>query len=212
MAREQSSLSVIQPSVSVALAQSPVTSPNTVIYFERSRESHQKKAETRRAIVAALESARDSVHIVSPYFLPTHSVRKALIDCLDRGVKVDVMFSKVGDEKLLSVGNYDFSRRLIRHGATVHLYKGSFHHSKIMMIDGEVSMVGSANLNSRSLRWDYEASAFVFSAEVTHRLDSIFAHDLQQCDLFSLPRYHEEQSTGTRILGWIVNRFLTPVL
>lgn len=185
---------------------------HSVIYFERSRDSHQKKAETRRAIVAALQSARDSLHIVSPYFLPTHSVRKALIDAIDRGVKVDIMFSKVGDEPILSVGNYDFARRLTRHGATVHLYKGAFHHSKIIMIDGEVSMVGSANMNSRSLRWDYEASAFVFSTEVTHRLDSIFFDDLRNCDIFTSSDYRREKPFSTRLYGWFVNRFLTPFL
>lgn len=188
------------------------TDPARIIYFERSRESHEKKAETRRSIVKALRSAKDTLRIVSPYFLPTHSVRQALIDAIDRGVHVEVLFSKIGDEPILSVGNYDFAKRLTRHGAKVWLYNGAFHHSKIMMIDGHTSMVGSANLNSRSLRWDYEASCFVFDRTICARLDSIFEEDKKQCDLFSIESYKEEFPRGRRIYGWLVNRFLTPVL
>lgn len=183
-----------------------------VVYFERSRDSRAKKRETRRAIAAAFRSAHDSLHVVSPYFLPTRSVRRALIDAIDRGVQVDILFSKVGDEPLLSIGGYDLAKRWTRHGATVHLYRGAFHHSKIMMIDGHTAMVGSANLNSRSLRWDYEASAFIFSPEATAWLDSVFVADLARCDTFTLDAYRRETPRLRRIAGWLTNHLLTPVL
>lgn len=182
-----------------------------VVYFERSRESHAKKAETRRAIAAAFRSAQDTLRIVSPYFLPTHSVRKALVKAIDRGVNVQILFSKVGDEPILSVGNYHFSKRLIRHGAEVYLYRGSFHHSKIMMVDGEYSMVGSANLNSRSLRWDYEASCFVFDKDLTSRLTKVFEQDKLSSDTLT-KEYYRQIPVKKRIFGWFVDRFLTPML
>jgi len=191
----------------------PHSSLPSVVYFERVHNGgYQKQAETRNAIIAAFDAARDTIRLVSPYLLPTHTVRQAMIRALDRGVYMEVLFSKVGDSPMLSYGNYHFAKRLLKHGAHIFLYKGKFHHSKIMMIDGQVSMVGSANLNSRSLKWDYEASSFIFNPEVTRELNQIFAEDKLQCDTFSIPYYKENYSYGFRCKGWWIDRFFTPIL
>ena len=185
----------------------------SVVYFERVHNGgYRKQAETRNAIIAALDAARDTIRLVSPYLLPTHTVRQAIIRALDRGVHMEILFSKVGDSPMLSYGNYHFAKRLLKHGAHIYLYKGKFHHSKIMMIDGQVSMVGSANLNSRSLKWNYEASSFIFSPQVTQELNQIFEEDKLQCDTFSIPYYKENFSLGFRRKGWWIDRFLTPIL
>lgn len=188
-----------------------VTGSKKVVYFERSRVSKQKKSETRNAIIAAFNTAQDTLRIVSPYFLPTHTVRKALVNAIDRGVKVQILFSREGDNALLSAGNQHFSKRLLRHGAEVFLYRGAFHHSKIMMVDGSHSMVGSANLNSRSLKWDYEASCFVFDPEVTAELNAIFEQDCTNSDIMTIDDYRQKP-LGKRLLGWLANRILTPFL
>lgn len=188
------------------------TDKDKVVYFERSRTTSRLKSQTRRAIIAALDAARDTVRIVSPYFLPTHTVRQAIIRTLDRGVYVEILFSKVGDNPMLSYGNMNFARRLVRHGAHVYLYRGAFHHSKIMMVDGQFAMIGSANLNSRSLKWDYEASCFIFSSGATRQLESIFTEDKKQCDSFSKSYYRSEFSFGQRTAGWLIDRFMTPIL
>lgn len=183
-----------------------------VVYFERSRITPKKQAETRNAFIAAFDAAQDTLRIVSPYFLPTHTVRQALMRAIDRGVYVEIMFSKVGDNDIFSYGNFHFAQRLVRHGAHVYLYKGEFHHSKIFMIDSQVAMIGSANMNSRSLKWDYEASAFYFSQEVTAKLNQIFADDKSRCDTFSLEYYKKNYGFGPRAKGWFINRFMTPIL
>lgn len=183
-----------------------------IVYFERSRESRQKKAETRNALIAALDAARDTIRIVSPYLMPTHTVRQAMIRALDRGVHMEVLFSKVGDIEMISAGNYHFCQRLLRHGAEVYLYKGEFHHSKIMMIDNLLCMVGSANLNSRSLKWDYEASAFLFGIATTQELTKIFQQDKMHSDTLTQSYYRKNYSFGFRLKGWFSDRFLTPIL
>ena len=182
-----------------------------VIFFERGRSSHTKKAETRRAYVAAFRSARKSIRIVNPYFMPTASVRRALIDAIDRGVDVQIMLPLINDEPTLGAGNLNFAHRLVKHGAKVYLYKGAFHHSKILMVDDCYCMIGSANLNSRSLRWDYEASCFLLSPEVTANLTAVFNRDLEACDLMTA-EYYKSLKKGLRAKGWIVNHIFTPLL
>ena len=188
--------------------------PNTerVVYFERSRENRKKKAETRNAIIAAFDAAQDTIRLVSPYLIPTHTVRQALIRALDRGVHVEILFSKVGDIELISSGNYHFAQRLLRHGAHIYLYRGDFHHSKIIMVDDQFCMVGSANLNSRSLKWDYEASAFIFGSTTTNNLNRVFARDKQYSDILSYKFYHENYSLLFLLKGWFADRILTPIL
>lgn len=191
---------------------SVICNQNSAVYFERSQASRQKKGETRNALIAAFDAARDTIRLVSPYVLPTHTVRQAMIRALDRGVHMEVMFSKVGDIELISSGNYHFAQRLIRHGAHVYLVKGAFHHSKIMMVDGQFCMVGSANLNSRSMKFDLEASAFIFGAEPTQALNRIFDQDKQQSDTLTPAYYQENYSRSFRAKGWFADRFLTPFL
>lgn len=183
-----------------------------VVFFERSRTTPQKQAETRHAIIAAIDAAQDTLRLVSPYFLPTHTVRQAIIRACDRGVYVEIMFSRVGDNAMLSYGNMNLARRLTRHGAHIYLYRGAFHHSKVITVDGQVCMVGSANLNSRSLKWDYEASAFFFNPVTTAQIDAIFRHDKQSCDTFSTTYYRQEFPLRVRTAGWLIDRFLTPIL
>lgn len=195
--------------VPVDYFQLPPSLPTRGITFvERSKE---RKAEMRRSFVAAFNSAQRKMLIVSPYFMPTASVRRALIRALDRGVEVQILLSAACDEPLLLYGNYNFARRLIHHGAQVYIYQGGFHHSKILMVDDSYSMVGSANLNSRSLRWDYEASCFIYSPEVTRRLTEIFEDDLTRSVPMTDSLYHSF-SRRKRILGGVVNHLLTPIL
>jgi cardiolipin synthase len=179
-----------------------------ITFVERSRT---QKSQMRHAFVAAFRSAQKRLLIVSPYFLPTSSVRRALLDALDRGVDVQVLLSYDSDEPLLVEANINFARRLMRHGAKVYLYRGGFHHSKILMVDDSYSMVGSANLNSRSLRWDYEASCFLFSPEVTARLTEIFQQDLRSSDLLTDSLY-KTFPCASRLKGALVNHLLTPIL
>ena len=184
----------------------------SIVFFERSRVTTKLQSQTRRAIIAAFDAARDTIRFVTPYMLPTHTVRQAIIRAIDRGVHVEVLFSLVGDNPMLSYGNFNLARRLARHGAHVYLYRGAFHHSKVMMVDGQFSMVGSANLNSRSLKWDYEASCFIFSPDVTHRLDSIFQCDKLLSDTLSVQGYRHQFPRGQRVAGWWIDRVLTPFL
>lgn len=100
--------------------------------------------------------------------------------------------------------------KLQKRGAKVFLFQGGFHHSKIMMIDDIYSTVGSANLNSRSLRYDYEVNAFIFNKGTTNKLVSMFEKDkLQSVEMTS--QTWKKRSLWKRFVGWFANLF-TPVL
>ena len=112
------------------------------------------------AYAMSIYSAQKNVHIVNPYFVPTSSIKKALNRTIDRGVNVTIMVSSASDIPFTPDAALYKLHKLMKRGATVYMYNGGFHHSKIMMIDDLFCTVGTANLNSRSLRYDYETNAW----------------------------------------------------
>ena len=133
------------------------------------------------AYAMSIYSAQKNVHIVNPYFVPTSSIKKALNRTIDRGVNVTIMVSSASDIPFTPDAALYKLHKLMKRGATVYMYNGGFHHSKIMMIDDLFCTVGTANLNSRSLRYDYETNAFIFDKKTTAELNTMFRNDIEHC-------------------------------
>ena len=131
----------------------------------------------RHAYVSSINAAEHKIQLINPYFVPTHSIKKALKKAIDRGIEVEIMISSKSDIPFTPDASLYFAYKLVKRGAKVYLYNGGFHHSKIMMVDDSFCTLGSANLNSRSLRYDYEVNAFMFNEEVTDELIQMFEDD-----------------------------------
>ncbi|MCR5471318.1 MAG: cardiolipin synthase [Prevotella sp.] len=175
------------------------------------REPHTSNEIMRRFYVSMLDNAKDSVKIINPYFVPTNKVIKALKRCAERGVKMDILISSKYDEPLTpDVVMYNM-KKLIKRGANVWRYRPGFHHSKIMMVDGKVCTIGSTNLDSRSLRYDYEANAIIADEATTRELDSLFIEDTRKSDLLTLEEWKKSRTTWQRFRGWL-GHLLTFVL
>lgn len=131
----------------------------------------------RELYSVSLDAANECVLIINPYFAPTHKVKKALKRCIDRGVDVQIMIPSKSDIPFTPDAAYNEANKLRKRGATVYLYDGGFHHSKIMMVDDKFCTVGSTNLDSRSLRADYELNVVLFNKETTAELTTMFQND-----------------------------------
>ncbi|KAA6329432.1 Cardiolipin synthase, partial [termite gut metagenome] len=116
----------------------------------------------RHTYIRSIHSAQKSVQIINPYFLPIRSVKKELYGAIDRGIHVEILLSSKSDISFTPEASFYVVHKLMKRGAQIYLYNGGFHHSKIMMVDSAFSTVGSANLNSRSLCYDYENNAYIF--------------------------------------------------
>lgn len=164
----------------------------------------------RDLYVNMLNSARHSVRLINPYFVPTHKVRQALKKAIDRGVDVEILLSAKSDIPLTPDASHYVGNNLAKRGAKVYLFKGGFHHTKIMMVDSLYCTVGSSNLDSRSLRCDYEVNTVIFSRETTLELIRMFERDKRSSDLVKRG-YWDTRSPWKQFLGWFGN-LLTPVL
>jgi cardiolipin synthase len=84
-------------------------------------------------------------------------------------------------------------RKLMKRGAEVYYYESGFHHSKFMMIDSLFCTIGTTNLDARSLCFDYEVNAFIFSPTTTHELQQIFYDDIEKHSTLLTPEVFKER-------------------
>ncbi len=162
-----------------------------------SRWPRESPAIMRQTYSTAIDNAQHLVQIVNPYAGLFGEVRAALRRALERGVRVQFMVSTKSDGK----ANDDVTglemRKLMKRGAEVYLYDGGFHHSKVMMIDSIFCTVGTTNLDARSLCFDYEVNAFIFSPTTTHELQQIFRDDIEHSTLLT-PEVWKERFPASR--------------
>ena len=141
------------------------------------REPRTTNDVMRYFYVNAIDDAKDSIHIINPYFTLIPSVSKAIKRAIKRGIKVDIMLSAKSDIPLTPDCAFYNAHKLMKKGANIWLYQPGFHHSKIMMVDGKFCTVGSTNLDARSMRFDYEENAVIIDKCTTKELDDMFERD-----------------------------------
>jgi len=175
------------------------------------REPKTSNEVIRYFYLNAIDAARDSIKIINPYLTLNHNLKKALYRAVERGVKVEVMVSAKSDIPLTPDAVFYTVHKLMKHGVTVYIYKPGFHHTKIIMIDGRLCTVGSANLDARSLRCDYEENAVVADAETTQQLIAMFNSDKGESFVLTPETWRQFRSPWKRFVGWFAH-LLGPVL
>ena len=171
----------------------------------------RKDPKTMREVYAnAIENAENKVQIINPYFTPVKRIKKAIKRAVNKGVKVEVMIPGKSDIGFTPDAALYIANQLRKKGVDIYIYNGGFHHSKIMMIDSLYCTVGSTNLNSRSLRFDYEVNAFIFDKETTEELIQMFKEDQEDSTLLTAEMY-KKRSTWKKFIGWFAHLF-TPFL
>ena len=171
------------------------------------REPGRLSRRMRRAYVAALDAARSEVRIVNPYPTSTHSVTRAMRRALRRGVRLRLMVSANMDNRITPEVVAIQMKKLMKRGAEVYYFEDGFHHSKTLTVDGQFCTIGTANLDGRSLRYDYEVNVFIFSPETTASINAIFDRDAKQSELLTPKNFKQRFSLKRRMVG----RIFTPV-
>ncbi len=173
------------------------------------REPHTSPKIIRKTFVTLINSASRSIKIINPYFTLNRSIARALCRAVSRGVDVEIMVSEKSDIPITPrIVEYQ-ARRMMKAGAKVYFYQGGFHHSKIMMVDDTCSYAGSANLDSRSLRCDYECNVVVFDAATTRELQRIFVRDRDNHCVRLTDEYWKRRPAFRNFQSWIYH-FLAP--
>ena len=148
-------------------------------------------------------SAKKTIHITTPYFLPDPSIRAELTSAIrERGVEVKIIVPGKHSDHLLTRRS---SRRLygdlLRAGAQIHEYSASMNHTKSLIVDGMWSVVGSTNMDSRSFALNDEVNLAMLDPEVAARLDQDFNRDLTRSRQVTYEEWSKRPLTE-RVYEW----------
>ena len=121
---------------------------------------------TGRLLVGLLYAAQRRVVLTTPYFVPDEAVLQALLTTVRRGVEVHLVVSRAADQMLVSLAQKSYYADLLEAGAHIHLYHTHFLHAKHMTFDDDVAIIGSSNIDVRSLELNAECSLLVYDQTV----------------------------------------------
>lgn len=165
----------------------------------------------RKFYTNAINEAKDSIKLVNPYLTLNNTLKRALRNAVKRGVKVEIMVSAHSDIPLTPDCVFYNVHNLMQHGVDVWIYKKGFHHTKIIMVDGRFCTVGSANLNARSLNFDYEENAVIIDPCTTKELNDMFERDKAESFKLTEETWDEWRTPWQKFVGWFAS-LLTPFL
>lgn len=165
----------------------------------------------RKFYTDAINEAKDSIKLVNPYLTLNNTLKRALRNAVKRGVKVEIMVSAHSDIPLTPDCVFYNVHNLMQHGVDIWIYKKGFHHTKIIMVDGRFCTVGSANLNARSLNFDYEENAVIIDPCTTKELNDMFERDKAESFKLTEETLDEWRTPWQKFVGWFAS-LLTPFL
>jgi cardiolipin synthase A/B len=130
-------------------------------------------------LVGALSVARERIQIMTPYFIPSRELLSALNAAVLRGVRVDIVLPTRNNLPFVAWASQAMLGEVLRYGSNVYYQREPFNHSKLLIVDEFYVLVGSANLDPRSLQLNFEFNLEVYdanlAAELSRRFDQALA-------------------------------------
>ncbi|WP_226036222.1 cardiolipin synthase [Aquibacillus saliphilus] len=160
--------------------------------------------------IKMIMAAKEYVYIQTPYFIPDESLLDALKIALLSGVDVRIMIPNKPDHPFVYWATLSNIGELLRAGASVYIYQNGFLHAKTIVVDGKIASVGTANIDVRSFRLNFEVNAFLYNDELAEKLVSEFKKDITYSSQLTLKLYQERSN-------WIrfkesISRLISPIL
>lgn len=157
-----------------------------------------------------INAAQDHIWIQTPYLIPDDSVIDALRVAAQSGIDVRIMIPCKPDHPFVYRATQYYARLMTNEGITIYYYEKGFMHAKTVMIDGKMASVGSANLDFRSFKLNFEINSFIYDKQTTDKLEQLFMNDIRNSRVVTTEMFNEQ----TRWLKFKqrFSRLLSPIL
>ncbi len=146
----------------------------------------------KQILLKLISSAKKTIWITTPYFSPDDDIINALKRALVSGIKIKILIPGRADKQMVYFLTKFKSSQLIKYGAEVFMYKDIFIHSKTFIFDSKFAIVGSINLDHRSLFLNFELSAFVNNKDLIYNLEKSFKNDLEHSKPLIVKEFEQE--------------------
>jgi len=165
----------------------------------------QRQSPLRPFLNRLIRDAKRSVLLTMAYFAPHDDLIEELCRAARRGVRVRLMLPGRGDVKLLMIAARSFYETLMTAGVQVYERQGVVLHAKTMVVDGLISLVGSTNLDYRSIEYNLELSTIVRSRAFAGQVEALFEHDVRFAKRIKAERWRH-RPVRDRWVQWLVSR------
>ncbi|KAF0862038.1 cardiolipin synthase [Pseudomonas sp. LD120] len=160
--------------------------------------------------VEAIHAATERVWITSPYFIPDEAVFAALRLAVLRGVDVRILLPARPDHRIVYAASSLYAFEAVRAGVRVFRYQPGFLHQKVVLIDNEISAIGSANLDNRSFRLNFEVMLLTVDDDFATAVEDMLRADFAKAR--EIDREESRQTHRLQKLGMRVARLISPIL
>lgn len=161
------------------------------------------------AMFTAITRAKKYVYIETPYFVPTESLLQAIQTVAMSGVDVRLVMPRKSDNAYVQYASNSYVEKLLRNKVKIYQYLKGFTHSKLIIIDDELVIAGSANMDVRSLELLFETNLFIYDESVARIVKDIYLTDMDNSEELNLYAWmNRSRSTKFREACF---RLLSPV-
>ncbi|MFD2088600.1 cardiolipin synthase [Brevibacillus brevis] len=171
---------------------------------------NSEKEQIKHAFLKMIYKARKKIYLQTPYFVPDESMLTALKMAAMSGVDVRVMVPGRPDHLMVFWATHSYLGDLLKSGVRCFLYEKGFMHAKAIVVDTQLSSVGTANVDIRSFKLNFETNAFIYDSQMAEELEELFVSDLADCREMTLGEY-VNRPLRLRLLESLT-RLLSPLL
>ncbi len=164
----------------------------------------------KKLFFSMIISAKRSIWITSPYFIPDEDILHALRVAALSGLDVRVLVPAKPDKRLPFYASRSYFPGLLEAGVKIYEYRKGFLHSKIMIVDNELASIGTANMDMRSFHLNFEVNAFLYRTKSTLRLVDDYMQDLEDSTEVLLETF-QKRSIYYKLIE-STSRLLSPLL
>jgi cardiolipin synthase len=142
-------------------------------------------------LLAAVYGATERIRLTTPYFVPGDALVTALKSAAHRGVDVSLVIPKKNDSKLVALAASSYYEELIEAGVNIYIFDSGLLHSKIVLIDDELALFGTVNLDMRSFWLNFELTVAIYDSKTVGELHSLVDSYHKKCTVLNLARWHK---------------------
>jgi cardiolipin synthase len=143
------------------------------------------------AFFTAISTAKKTIKLVSPYFIPDETLLMALKNAAMGGIQVEIILPGVKDSAFVQLSARSYVQQLLKDGIKVYFYQRGFIHAKILLIDDLFSMVGSANFDYRSFYHNFEVNTLIYDDKINQDLQKQFEIDKSDSEEIILSKWRK---------------------
>lgn len=140
--------------------------------------------------LSLIYKAKSHIYIQTPYFVPDESILTALQIAVKSGVDVRIMIPCKPDHPVVYWATFSYIGEMLKVGARCYVYNDGFLHAKVLTIDGEVCSCGTANMDIRSFKLNFEVSSIIYCSEICGQMEGIFIDDMGKSTEITLEEYN----------------------